>query len=155
MVNYLRGSQTAEEYITSIVESGEVYNLFNLVLMEPDSSVGSNSERPYKLLFFNYLDKKIIPFGGGIHAFGNSFLSKPFIKVQEGGNQFANIVEKVGIDMDSEKQLISSLFEMAGDTTLYYPDEALQKQGKGYPEEFLKGLSSIHVSIPSADYGSR
>lgn len=156
VVDYLRGQLTAETYMNKIVQSNKDYSLFNLVILEPGKEDGSDCcSIPYKLLFLNYVDKEVIHLDHGFHGFGNSFLSKPFLKVDQGKMKFEAIIKEIGLDVQNEDTLVSSLFKMMQDTTRYYPDKTIQEQGKGYPEEYLKSISSINIKIPNINYGTR
>ena len=152
VVDYLRGEQSGEDYIRSKAISKKKYHLYNLILMEPDVKTKGT---PYKVIYFNNVEKKIVHLGGGIHGFGNSILSKPFLKVTEGKKKMSEILDKIGVNVNSEEAIVSSLMEMMQDKTQWYPDNALTTQCQGYSEDLIRGLSSIWFSLPLYNYVTR
>ncbi|XP_045592532.1 transport and Golgi organization 2 homolog [Procambarus clarkii] len=147
VVNYLKADQSGSEYLENIAKLDAVYNPFNLLMMDP-------GEHSYNITYYNSQIKLSQKIQSGVHGFGNSAINKPFKKVQKGKQKFQEIIEAYG-KTECEEKLINELIIMMQDTKKYFPDEQLIDQGKGHSEDFVKTLSSIWVTFPAHNYGTR
>ncbi|XP_071517443.1 transport and Golgi organization protein 2 homolog [Panulirus ornatus] len=147
VVNYLQTEESGPDYMENIAKSGVIFNHFNLVTLDP-------GEESYNASYYNSQINAHQKLESGVHGFGNCQINTPFKKVQKGQRKLKEIIEEYG-KLECEEQLISELFTMMQDTTKNFPDKQLIEQGRGHSEEFVKNLSSIYVSCPSHDYGTR
>lgn len=145
VVDYLMSRKKGEEYLKE-VNSGKVYNAFNLLTLEPEG--GS-----YHVNFYNNHEKTIHKIPPGVHGFGNCPLTKPFKKVQRGEILLQNLIRDYG-KKEFEEKLIEELFVMMQDKEPNFPDPQLSEQLKDKPD-LLEGGSSIWICCPSANYGTR
>lgn len=146
-VDYLLGQQIGTEYAEGIVNSGKVYNPFNLLTLEP-------GEKSYLATMYSSKTNTYEKVEPGIHGFGNSPLGRSFQKVEKGRPKFTEIVGTYG-KPEHERELLEELFSLMHDRTSHFPDDQLTTQGDGSPEEYLRGLSSLFVCIPRFSYGTR
>jgi uncharacterized protein with NRDE domain len=130
---YLAGSTSARQYMDSLVEHGDRYNGFNLIL-------GDSRELYY------YSNRLVTPtlLGPGFYGLSNHLLDTPWPKVVRGKSLLRpHMVETGEID-------VQRILALLGDT-LRPPDEQLPETGVGLEWERL--LSSIFID--SSGYGTR
>jgi len=159
--DWLRSSQSAEDYLTILSKDQKLYNPFNLVLFEPDSN------GQYKV--WRYTRGKeghTESFGPKLETSGTFGVSnhpqhQPYRKSVWGKEQLEGIVAN---ELDSSKQdLFDSLEKIMSDQTAHWPDDQIISQSKGgastdQPGPFAKygeNLSSVFVKISGAGYQSR
>ena len=147
VVDYLRSRQKGHQYMEEVKNSGKMYNQFNLITLDP----GGNS---YDGNFYNSEVKITHKIEPGCHGFGNCPFTKPFKKVQKGEVVFQDLVKVYG-KKEYEEKLVAELFAMMQNEYPNFPDSQIIEQGKGHSENFLCSLSSIWVSCPAVNYGSR
>ncbi|XP_063866251.1 transport and Golgi organization 2 homolog [Scylla paramamosain] len=147
VVDYLNSCKKGHQYMEEVKNSGKIYNAFNLITLDPEGN-------SYDVNFYNSESKVIHQIQPGFHGFGNSPLMKPFKKVEKGKTMFQDLVNTYG-EKEHEEKLITELFTMMQNKDLNLPDSQLTEQGKGHTEQFVKKLSSIWVSCPDANYGTR
>ena len=123
VIDYLKGNKSASEFLEELDASGDEYNLFNLVLIEPraggsQQTNGQGTEpTPYCVHLYNNIEKQLHKLSGEFHGFGNSYPSKPFKKIEYGLGKFEQVIKSVGVDIDSHDRLLDSLLEMMTDET--------------------------------------
>lgn len=136
VAGFLTGSQSAAEYLDSIVARGDVYNGYNLVLGDRDSLYwysNRGSEDPRN-------GKPLEP--GRIYGISNGLLDAPWPKVLRTKAQFASLLCQ-GAPEDA-------YFEMLADTTRA-PDLRLPETGM--PIEVERMLSPVCIEMEG--YGTR
>lgn len=149
-VDYVTGSEDCFEYLKNLSAEGESYNGFTLVTMNL-----SSFKSPNVAYFSNMSSQSLESVAPGIHAFGNSTSIKcPWPKVTKSKEQFTQIIEEHP-SIATKDQLVESLFSLMKDSTCHKPDKNMKKQGGSRSSDFMDKLSSIFVSIPECNYGSR
>ncbi len=130
---YLAGNTSARQYMDSLVEKGDHYNGFNLIL-------GDGLELYY------YSNRLVIPtlLWPGFYGLSNHLLDTPWPKIVRGKNLLRPHMVETG-EIDAER-----IFALLGDT-LRPPDEQLPQTGVGLEWERL--LSSIFID--GSVYGTR
>ena len=116
----------------------------------------------------------------GVYGFGNSVMSTPFQKVQDGRNKFEAVVQSCPTT-ETQEQLTACILEILKSTDRYdefifygfltvdkynccltiiilnrhLPDPQLQQQAAAFSRELQVGLSCRFVYVPQMGYGSR
>ncbi|KAK7080908.1 Transport and Golgi organization protein 2 [Halocaridina rubra] len=147
VVNYLLENISGIEYGENIAKAGVYYNPYHLVVLEPN-------KHSYNLMYFNNNSNAGQEFDSRFQGFGNCPGDKPFKKVLKGKNELEKIINKYG-KISQEKELVQELHAMMQDQEKNLPDQQLVAQGRGHPEALVKDLSSIWVSCPYVNYGTR
>lgn len=138
--HYLEGKQSPSTYIKKIAPIAHHYNSFNLL-------VGTMKQ----IIYFSNVENKAKKLTEGLHGLSNHLLDTPWFKVLKARELFNTVLNELKTQTDPEKtgQLLFSVLE---DRTLA-PDHLLPKTGVSVDLE--KSLSSIFVTIPSYQYGTR
>lgn len=129
--NFLTSNLSSKEYLSSVKNSGKVYNGFNLL-------VGDAKELGY----YNNIDHKIISVPAGVHALSNGLLNTAWPKVENARHKLEQSLKADQIHMDG---LIREMLddEVAEDAEL---------PSTGVPYEWEKALSAMFISSP--EYGT-
>lgn len=130
--DFLLSSSSADEYYSSLKDSLQEYNGFNLILGNVD-----------QLYYFSNYSDGLIKLNPGIYGLSNALLDTPWEKVVNTKNKFAE--ELVHNKISSEK-----LFNILSDDKIY-PDDKLPDTGAGLKLERV--LSSAFIKSPV--YGTR
>jgi uncharacterized protein with NRDE domain len=133
VVDFLRGTAAAEDYLREIQKNAGSYSGFNLLVGEINSPIGYFSNRA--------ADFKILE--SGVYGLSNHLLDTPWPKVERGKNALRRLLEKEDVDAES-------LFEILRDNAVA-PDADLPDTGVGLERERL--LSPIFIETPI--YGTR
>jgi uncharacterized protein with NRDE domain len=131
--DFLRGTETPENYLRKIQENAGNYSGFNLLVGEFGAETG----------YFSNRGDRIKMLESGIYGLSNHLLDTPWQKVTRGKAALKNLIEK-------EDFAAESLFEILIDTT-EAADADLPDTGIGQARERL--LSSIFIETPI--YGTR
>ena len=133
IIDFLKGSTSAEEYLKSLANCGIEFNKFSVLLgIIPELHYYTNVKGIYKKV-----DK-------GFHGLCNHLLDTPWPKVVRGKKKLTEIVNKEKEpDVD---ELLNMLFDQKIASEDYLPDT-------GVGIEFEKVLSPIFITGPT--YGTR
>ena len=144
-------------YLSDLAESPTVYNPFNLILVDLNSSNSNHVISSYTRGKAGHVVESESPMPMPNNAFlgvSNSPTSQPFKKTEAGEMRFRALVKDLEEKNPSDKdQLIEALFQMMRDKTAHYPDPQMDRQG-GDPQRNVQ-LSSIFVDIDQPRYGTR
>lgn len=132
VANYLRGQDSAREYVDRVASSAGRYNGFNLV-------VGDHEE----IYYFSNRGSGIQLLEPGLYGLSNDLLDTPWPKVKRAKTRLADIAEGDDVDPEDLLRLLSDE-ESA-------PEGALPDTGVG--PEWERVLSSIFIT--SRAYGTR
>ena len=131
--DFLRGSMTAENYLSELAENSPDYNGFNIICGTPE-----------RLWYYSNRGGAPAPVPAGVHGLSNRLLDTPWPKVVNGREALTDLLRHSNeIDADA-------LFALLADRTTA-PDHLLPDTGVGLERERL--LSSLHIS--GTDYGTR
>ncbi|CAG7822906.1 unnamed protein product [Allacma fusca] len=150
VINFLNTSEDSLSYSNSLLQGADQYNPFNMVSI-------SNIESDPNVTYFTNNAPQEAPKNLstiGTYGFGNSVYEKPYLKVKNGRNDLEKLMQEFPTS-DQESKLITGLLEILKSTERHYADPQLKIQAGSFPDEFMKGLSSRYVHIPSAKYGTR
>lgn len=133
---FLKGDQTARQYLEHIHSRSNDYSGFNLLVGE------FKQDRPEVHYFSNRGDdpRQLSP---GIYGLSNHLLNTPWPKVAKGKSRFAELLQ-------SGETSNENLFDILSDEALA-ADEDLPSTGIPYEAE--KAISAIFIKTP--DYGTR
>lgn len=140
--NYLLkcGRISLLEYVKKAAEIAADYNPFNLV-------VGNLNE----IYYYSNVTNKAQKLAAGIHGISNHLLNTPWYKVERAKTLFSQIKNEF-LNCTERNKMRDLLFPILADTQSA-PNNLLPDTGVGMDLE--KMLSSIFVSIPSREYGTR
>ncbi len=131
--NYLKSSETPEDYLKMMERNAGLYPGFNLLVGGPN-----------ELYYFSNIAKKCTKIERGIHGVSNHLLNTAWPKVMQGKENMAHILTQ------KDDALIESLFKILQNNDVA-PDESLPNTGVTLELERL--LSSIFIK--SEGYGTR
>jgi uncharacterized protein with NRDE domain len=129
---FLAGSDDAGLYLTRVREFGDIYNGFNLLVMDATG-----------LFHYSNRGNKITPVAPGVHGLSNALLNTPWPKVEKGKAAMERAVSAENIDLES---LLALLRDRAR-----FPDRQLPDTGVGLEKE--RELSPMFISMEG--YGAR
>jgi len=159
VVDWLKSDLAAETYLTNLSNDQKLYNPFNLVLFEQDSTGQYKACR-----FTRGKQGHTENFGPQLESSGTFGVSnhpqhQHYRKSDWGKEQLEGIVKKqLGT---SKNELCSSLETIMLDKTAHWPDDQILFQsgaGTDLPGPFAKfgeNLSSVFVEIPKEGYQTR
>ncbi|KAI1292009.1 Transport and Golgi organization protein 2 -like protein [Halotydeus destructor] len=153
VTNYLESQSSGPNYLDGLIHNGKQFADFLMVTIDVKNSNHSNS----LMSFYTNMGQQDMPVvlgHSGFYTFSNNVPHKPWIKTIVGRKLFENIVVR-NRTVKRKRNLIRELFGMMSDQTEFFPDEQLMIDGRGYYDEYLRGLSAINVKIPEAGFGSR
>jgi uncharacterized protein with NRDE domain len=129
--NFLTSDLSSDEYLSSVKNSGKVYNGFNLL-------VGDSKD----LHYYNNVNNKMSLVSPGVHALSNGLLNTPWPKVESAKNKLDRNLKDDNLDIDLLLQQMLDA-EIAEDDQL---------PSTGVPYEWEKALSAMFISSP--EYGT-
>jgi uncharacterized protein with NRDE domain len=129
---FLTGAATPATFAAAVVQEGDHYNGFNLLL-----GVGS------KMMYLSNRGGIPVAVSPGVHGLSNHLLNTAWPKVQQGKAQLADSLQSDDIE-------IARLFDILADRSPA-ADETLPSTG--VPTERERVLSALHVL--AGDYGTR
>jgi uncharacterized protein with NRDE domain len=132
VLDYLAGELDAANYLQALHASAALYNGYNILLGTLDD--------PW---YYSNQSNEIARLGSGNYGLSNALLDTKWPKVENGKENFRQIIEQEALDIDA-------LFAFMNNKTLA-PDDQLPDTGIGYEKE--KGLSSMFIELPG--YGTR
>jgi len=132
VLDYLIGSEKAQDYLLTLDKRAEAYNGYNIILGTVDSP-----------LYYSNEQRKIHQLKPGLYGLSNHLLDTEWPKVESGKKELA------AISMESKLD-IGALFNIMMDKTIA-PDNSLPKTG--IEVELERSLSAKFIQIPS--YGTR
>ncbi|XP_076056558.1 transport and golgi organization 2 isoform X2 [Oratosquilla oratoria] len=147
VTDFLNGSKGSLGYLNDLANSQAIYNDFRLVTLEKYCG-------EVKALHYNNSDRNVVTLPHGIYAFGNSYPSTSFKKMERGKKLFEDVIGKYG-SVKQESELVSSLFSMMKDKENTHPDPELIKQSGGHHPEMVNEMGNIFVCGKEANYGTR
>lgn len=133
---FLKGDQTARQYLENVRSRSNDYSGFNLVVGE------FNQDRPEVHYFSNRGDAPR-QLSRGIYGLSNHLLDTPWPKVEKGKARFTDLLR-------SNETSNENLFDLLSDESLA-ADEDLPSTGIPYEAE--KAISAIFIKTPG--YGTR
>jgi len=159
VMDYVKGTKEAKEYLDELDGSPLVYSPFNLVLFQPDVTSGSYSA--------HYYLRSSSPSGGKSeysqleagtsHGLSNSPIDEPYLKTHGGRSKFEELLERQ--KFQTTEELLEQGFEMMSCTEQHYPDpvRAAQRDPKSLHRDEVEGrqLSSVFVELMLPNYGTR
>ncbi|GFT84807.1 transport and Golgi organization protein 2 homolog [Trichonephila clavipes] len=149
-VNFLESGMEGVNYLQRLRREADMYNSFLLVTIDVKPMMGDVAAAYYT----NDGDEGPVLLKKGVHVFGNSSPSHPWKKVNAAKQMFEEVV--AGNPSSTQKEeLIADIFQVLRNDTLHYPDEQLDKDTEGRPEEYVKQLSAIFIKPEMGFYGSR
>ncbi|KAF2882813.1 hypothetical protein ILUMI_23325 [Ignelater luminosus] len=143
VADYLKSDITAMDYLENL-RNGEQHNAFNFVAVElsdTTANVYHHSNVPTTSSVFESTQ---------ILGFGNSTLVAPLLKVTNGVDKFATIIECFN-SIEKKDQLVDELLKLLKWEERHLPDPELQRRA---PSAF-EFLSAVYVKIVAAGYGTR
>jgi uncharacterized protein with NRDE domain len=131
-LDFLRGDRDAAEYATDLLQTGETYAGFNLLLHDDTG-----------LYYCSNISGKLQPLAAGIYGLSNAQLDTPWPKVEQGRSNISELLSRDRLDLE----------ELAGTlANRQYPDdELLPDTGVGLEAERWLAAQFIH----SDTYGTR
>ena len=161
VIDYLRSSGGANEYLTNLSLSDTVYSPFNLMLLEP-----GNGDEQYSIYYYCkghpmcVINESIGPhkLDPGFHSISNHPKDQPYRKTQYGQDQFSEILKKYMTgSSDHKDEMIEKIFELMKIKTSFHPDPQMIKQAgvSSSMSAFHEKLACVNVDIPEKDYGTR
>lgn len=133
--DYLRGNQSAQQFMATVQDAMYDYAGFNLLLGDQHS-----------LLYLNNSDGEIRALTAGIYGLSNGLLDSDWPKVTRGKNLFA------GLLTDTSMLTTDTLIDIMTDRQIA-PDAELPDTG--VPLELERLLSASFIANPSRNYGTR
>ena len=134
VTRFLMGSDSPEAFIEKLIQAGDRYNGFNLVLGVQDALFG----------YSNRGKGALYEFTSGYYGLSNHLLDTPWPKVAWSKESFAALLSQEGAPSSE------SFFQMLGDRRVA-PDESLPDTGVGL--EWERTLSPVFIASPT--YGTR
>ncbi len=131
--NYLTGNESPKEYLETVMESGSLYNGFNLLVGDVNS-----------MYYYSNMEKEILEIKPGVYGLSNAFLDTPWPKIRKGKSEFDKILSD-GDALDEE-----SVFSLLADKK-FPPENELPDTGVG--SEWERILSPLFIE--SDIYGTR
>ncbi|GIY01804.1 transport and Golgi organization protein 2 [Caerostris darwini] len=150
-VNYLESGMEGVNYLQRLRREGDIFNSFLLVTIDVKPMMGDVTAAYYT----NDDDEGPVILKEGVHVFGNSSPSQPWKKVNAAKRIFEEVVVSRQPDSEHKEELLAEIFQVLRNDTLHYPDEQLDKDTEGRPEEYVKQLSAIFIKPELGLYGSR
>lgn len=144
VTDFLKGSDTAEQYVDCLEKSEEVLNSFNFVAVElSDGHVKTyhTSNAPPGCKVFE---------GKQVMGFGNSTCESPLQKVQAGKERFLEIINKNN-SKERKDELYKELLDLLRWRKKHLPDDELSRRAPGIVDK----LCQVYVEFISAGYGTR
>ena len=127
--DFVIGTQSPQDYVTGVHREGDLYNGFNLLVMDEELAYASNyAEETYELNF-------------GLYGLSNALLDTPWTKVEKAKSALDQIIQK--------RFQLEDLIEMMQDSETA-PDASLPQTGLDYERE--KAISAMCIKTP--DYGT-
>ncbi|KXW56291.1 NRDE family protein [Ferrovum sp. PN-J185] len=142
---FLRNSQSLDDYIDHLKMKADQYNDFNLILCDQR-----------QLVCFESKTKRSHALSPGIYGLSNHFLDTPWPKVTTSKEKLKNLLTNWALeihtlnDLQIEQQHVNELSNILSDETIY-PDAQLPETGM--PLEIERRLSAAFIK--SDDYGTR
>ncbi|GIX68286.1 transport and Golgi organization protein 2 [Caerostris extrusa] len=150
-VNYLESGMEGVNYLQRLRREGDIFNSFLLVTIDVKPMMGDVTAA-----YTNDADEGPVILKEGVHVFGNSSPSQPWKKVNAAKRIFEEVVVSRQPDSNTKKSCWRKYFKFSGMTLCtHYPDEQLDKDTEGRPEEYVKQLSAIFIKPELGLYGSR
>jgi uncharacterized protein with NRDE domain len=134
--DFLIGTQSPEDYLSSILHKQDRYAGFNLL-------VGDFSADKSSMYYLSNRGDGIQPLSPGTYGLSNHLLDSPWPKVDDGKEKLRLKLQQAGIDHTLIRQILENP-ELAH-------DERLPSTGIEYERE--KALSAMFITLP--DYGTR
>lgn len=131
--DYLKGNESAEDYIQKVMKRSHAYDEFNLLVGDKQS-----------LLFFSSVEDDYQTLKPGLYGISNGELDCPWPKVEKGKAALNNIIQA------SEKPEPEKLFELLADKTIAADSEL---PSTGVSIEWERRLSPVFVHFDG--YGTR
>lgn len=149
--SFLNSSQRGFDFCESVFNSQKMdYSPFNLI------TIDLNFNYPNEITYLsNFCDKIFTSNSPNVYCFGNDTPSAPFRKTLIARQMFSAITNSKLHRMQHKEQLIAQLFDLMNFEQKFLPDKNLVDCARGYDGDFLAELSSIHVKVPDANFGSR
>jgi uncharacterized protein with NRDE domain len=144
VTDFIKGSDSIEDYTDRLSSLSHEFSSFNFL------SVEMKSNEDMKMFYISNSPKRLEKLtSNGFIGLGNSPMSSPFKKVENGTELFKAILESH--KDKSKEELIAGLMNLLKSDTKHYPDEELHARLQDTAEQF----SSIHVNFPDLGYGTR
>lgn len=143
VTDFITSSESNELHSQKLFDQSQDYGNFNFL------SVAINREDDISVHYVSNTPKTAKKLSPGFIGLGNSPLSQPFKKVEEGTEIFKEIIEKHS--GEGKESFVEHLLTMLKCEKRYLPDEELQMRR----QESAPYFSSIHVRITEVHYGSR
>lgn len=131
--DYLKGNQSAEDYIQNVMTQSHAYDEFNLLVGDKQS-----------LLFFCSIEDDYQTLKPGLYGISNGKLDSPWPKVVKGKTALEKIIQT------SKKPDPGKLFDLLADKTIAADSEL---PSTGVSLEWERSLSPLFVQFE--DYGTR
>lgn len=131
--NYLSGKDSPKEYLETVMESGPVYNGFNLLAGDVHS-----------MYYYSNMKRDILEIEPGVYGLSNAFLNTPWPKIRKGKAEFDKIL-KDDDELDEKR-----IFSLLADKN-FPPLNELPDTGVG--PEWERILSPLFIE--SDVYGTR
>ncbi len=132
MADFLRGNQSAREYLSALGSGAKRFNGFSLLIDD-----GS------EMLFFSNKDCAIQEVPAGVHGLSNHLLNEPWPKVTRGVQRIRSMIDRDAVDSEA-------LFDMLADKAIA-ADSDLPDTGVGVERE--RELSPMFIL--GGSYGTR
>lgn len=129
--DFLTGGQSPEEFFAGVKPTLDLYNGFNLLILEND-----------RLFYFNNVHQVLEEVKPGIYGLSNAFLDTPWPKVEKAKSYFRSSLKKDRVDRREIMEWMCDSEEAA--------DEALPETG--VTPELEKKLSAMCIS--TENYGT-
>lgn len=157
VIDYLQSDDlTAVEHLEKVAGSTAQYSPFNLCLFEPRR----DGSRAYDAHYYcrgveghPVQSEGPQPIPSGVTGLSNHPRSRPFQKTAFGEKMMKQVVREVA-DASEKPLLVSRLRTMLMNGEKRYPDAQMSSQCGG-DEALVRDLSSIFVTAPERNYGTR
>ena len=158
VIDYLQGDDlTAVKYLERVAGSSAQYSPFNLCLFEPRR----DGSRAYDAHYYcrgveghPVQSEGPQPIPSGVTGLSNHPRSRPFQKTAFGEKLMKQVVSEVAPSASMKPLLISRLRAVLMNGEKRYPDAQMASQCGG-DEALVRDLSSIFVTAPERNYGTR
>ncbi|XP_055938413.1 transport and Golgi organization 2 homolog isoform X2 [Argiope bruennichi] len=149
-VKFLESGIDGVNYLQRLRREADMYQSFLLVTIDVKPMMGDVTAAYYT----NDGDEGPVILKKGVHVFGNSSPSQPWKKVNAAKQMFEEVISRQP-NSSQKEELLSDIFRVLRNDTLHYPDEQLDRDTEGRPEEYVKQLSAIFIKPEQGIYGSR
>lgn len=149
---------TGFDYMRNLLPNFNQYPFTNLVTVDLNQPAAHHQFTNRVSFVSNYNYNEPMPLSSAVSdvfAIANDTIHNLWSKTEFAKNRFAQLTNSHLNRKEFKRDLVDELFKLAANDAKFYPDRNLSRQGEGYIEEYLTGLSSINTKISNPPFGSR